>query len=859
MIEKTRIASPRATSCVVLGLLVAAGTSVVGARTAAAQSTAAYRTVVIIGDTQVHVGGGHDADYADFAAMIDWIVSNKHNENIDFVMQVGDITNLGLWMPLPAQQCQDAPAVEREDCRDGANMCFAQAPAGCFPVLDTFCPPCEAAHATVDSEWQRFVAQWSRLEPAPSNDWSGIPYAIVRGNHDNVGVSEDIDTDVPGFNHYFGKQHFEELEQAFEGSDRYFEHVETYPGGDQDGHAWKFGIGAQKVLVVGPSVWPDQEQRSWANDVLSRHPSTPTILTSHDMVERNDLWADVVAPMATTAPQLFMTAQGHISRDQKSVIDIGGYQVLRTVNDWSYPATADHSYMTLVRFYFDHVDHVEAVTYSPATDSVLEIETNQLGLQPFGIGHDADHDGTPDHLDPCPHCPVDNPLELQSVDGSGASVVLQFNDTIDPASITDLNNYFLPGGRVLAADTAESNQVSLDTTALNRGTHTILVAGVRNESGVAMVPATITFDVESSSEDPEDIEDGADSLATDSATSGCSIEGSSPGWPAFTLCGLLFVRRRRRAQGNRLRHTAQNTCASMPRTVLMLVFLAMGCGSVVDPVTAEGGDAPVDAGLVNPDAIERNGDAALSSEPFAGPCTIETRSIADDALISSERREYDANSLLVFIDRDLDGDGITDEIYQRSYDADGNLITENWDRDVDGDLDVLRVYVVESGGEVQFSTTDFNPDDEPNPIRFLPPDRRQWIYNEGGQITTLCNDSNYVDDPGYNRIERRTYSADGQLRFRRIDHAYTGPCDPLVAIAPTYIEERIYDDRTGFLVGIERQDSNPMPVDGTISHVEERSYDDDGNLLLTLVDTAPRSVPVDGIFDQRRNYTYECW
>ncbi len=33
-------------------------------------------------------------------------------------------------------------------------------------------------------------------------------------------------------------------------------------------------------------------QRQWVQNVVSQHPDTPTILLSHDMIERNALWQD---------------------------------------------------------------------------------------------------------------------------------------------------------------------------------------------------------------------------------------------------------------------------------------------------------------------------------------------------------------------------------------------------------------------------------------------------------------------------------------------------------------------------------------------------------------------------------------
>ncbi len=378
-------------------LALVAGLSLLSPAPGAAQD---YRTVAIVGDTQVHVGGGRDAEYADFTAMIDWIIANKDTENIDFVLQVGDMTNLGLWMPLPPS-CDGAPALPSWRCNDG-GQCIDPLPAGCWQTTPNWCASCASARSTVASEWERFDAQFSRLEPDLETGWTGVPYALVRGNHDNVGASPATDTEIAGYNQYYSEQRFQALEQAFAGSDRHFEHLETYPSEDRDGHVWRFRLGEQDVIVVGPSVWPSRTQRQWVQDVLARYPQTPAILLSHDMIERNPLKVEVVDQMPVVAPQLFMTVQGHISRDQKSIVDIAGYQVLKTVNDWSYAPVK--SYMTLVRFYFEPagVDAVEALTYSPALDEFNQLSTNYVELQAFGIDQDPDHDGIINPLDEYP-------------------------------------------------------------------------------------------------------------------------------------------------------------------------------------------------------------------------------------------------------------------------------------------------------------------------------------------------------------------------------------------------------------------------------------------------------------------------
>jgi hypothetical protein len=154
----------------------------------------------------------------------------------------------------------------------------------------------------------------------------------------------------------------------FVGSDRAYEHLETYPGDDMDGNAWQFQIGTRPALVVGPSyeggVGTSQQQIDWVIDVFERNPNLPGVLLIHDMIEHFQVYNSVVLQMPTVAPNLFLTAQGHIQQDIKFVQDIEGFQVMRTVSDWSHTDSPGGSYFAVLRFYLEpgQQDEVEAFT-----------------------------------------------------------------------------------------------------------------------------------------------------------------------------------------------------------------------------------------------------------------------------------------------------------------------------------------------------------------------------------------------------------------------------------------------------------------------------------------------------------------
>ena len=176
----------------------------------AALGAAEYRTVVIFGDTQDLVDGrldpegdplriadpGNAQEYEHFGRMVQWVLDHQESENIDFVLHVGDAIQHGPPLPLDAA------------CFDGAE---------CLPSEVCNC----SAFDLVPAEWQRFDAQWKRFD-------SKIPYAIVRGNHDNPGTGDpQHPSHRDGFAQHYGAEQVRGLPH----------YHASYPGKDDTAHA----------------------------------------------------------------------------------------------------------------------------------------------------------------------------------------------------------------------------------------------------------------------------------------------------------------------------------------------------------------------------------------------------------------------------------------------------------------------------------------------------------------------------------------------------------------------------------------------------------------------------------------------
>jgi hypothetical protein len=310
---------------------------------------APYRTVVIFGDTQKLVDGD-DEGYARFETMVQWVLEHRDAENIDFVLHTGDAIESG------------------------------RACAG------SFCDPTTSLE--VDRQWERFDALWSHFDAAE------LPYAIVRGDHDNTGLSGSSAT---GFSHYFGRDRFAGRDSLVATCDSTTVRANgVRPCAGEVGHLWRFRLGSQPVLVAGLPNQPSAAITGWFEGELAARSDTPAIVLSHQGLRRGAaLWTRFVERQGDATPftdQIFMTVMGHFPEDRKEIVEIGCHGVLRVEFDYEYfddlPTGAS---IARIRFHFDpaSVDEVDGDTLSGS----LEAGGNRLGATPFRVRNDIDCDG----------------------------------------------------------------------------------------------------------------------------------------------------------------------------------------------------------------------------------------------------------------------------------------------------------------------------------------------------------------------------------------------------------------------------------------------------------------------------------
>jgi hypothetical protein len=340
-----------------------------------AMAEADYRTVVIFGDTQELVEGAPDKDNTlyprnseahenleNLKRTIDWVIGNRKSENIDFVLHVGDIIQSGYRLATPiSPKCYVQGKCQSQIEYEAGRKC-----------------PC-SAERNVDMEWERFNWVWRRLDGI-------VPYAIVRGNHDNVGGHSLGER--PGFRDYYGAQQMAKLPGYVESSS--FEDV---------GHVWKFRLGAHPVLVIGlpDSARFELAQADWANEVLSRpeNREIPAILLAHRFFDGVPVdynkpfkpWTEIVE---RRPEQIFMTVWGHVSPGRVRMVKLNGKKVLDIRSNWqTFVKGPNASTVNLVRFKLGKHGiesvSVEAFARSAGFDTSAFLAQTRLTTRPFRV------------------------------------------------------------------------------------------------------------------------------------------------------------------------------------------------------------------------------------------------------------------------------------------------------------------------------------------------------------------------------------------------------------------------------------------------------------------------------------------
>lgn len=133
-------------------------------------------------------------------------------------------------------------------------------------------------------------------------DRRGVGYSVLAGNHDVKSSTDDQRGSTPYLD-TFGP--------------RRFEGKRTFGGASSDGYNTYhlFRAAGREWMVLALDWRLSAKGYAWARDVLARHPKTPVILTTHELVVQDDalssygqqLWDQLVKDH----DQIFLTLNGH--------------------------------------------------------------------------------------------------------------------------------------------------------------------------------------------------------------------------------------------------------------------------------------------------------------------------------------------------------------------------------------------------------------------------------------------------------------------------------------------------------------------------------------------------------------------
>ncbi len=228
----------------------------------------------IVGDTQYLIYKDAHSGTSYTSYIYDWIVKNKEAKNIQFVMGLGDIT--------------DKNGVDNSS--DSVDQ--------------------------TDKEWTLAVAEHQKLTNA------GIPYTVIRGNHDTV----------PKLDEYFeGNSNFSAMD------------IEYFDGTSLGNYFVRFTVGETKymILCLDYNLAAGSDELLWANMAIEQNPDCKVIITTHNHTQYDGSRAGAVwDSLVTYNKNVIMVISGHIGKTANTAksysVGAAGHTVLELLVDPQY-------------------------------------------------------------------------------------------------------------------------------------------------------------------------------------------------------------------------------------------------------------------------------------------------------------------------------------------------------------------------------------------------------------------------------------------------------------------------------------------------------------------------------------------
>ena len=351
-------------------------------------------TFAVIGDTQTV-----SYNYPEkFPLIYDWILENKDKKNIQFVMGLGDITDKSL-----------------------------------------------------DREWEVAMKNILRMKDA------GIPFSLVRGNHDTV------DT----FNKYYP---YNEYSSAVNG---------TYD--ESMINSWqKISAGNRNFIIFTLDYGPSDEILKWAEDIIEAHADHNIIITTHSYLYRDGTphaLADLASPSTSGGVNNGDDMWEKLIRKHENIVlVIGGHDpvsriitaqdkgdngniVTQMLVDFQYEDSNQNGLGIVTLFHFsDDSDEIQIETYSTARKQYYK-PRNQFSVTLDFVGED-----------PIDEDPIETDKEPESSEPTGStassesSIIAESSEAAsvpDYPATSDINNTAAPTDPPIADNPSNSSGIIL--------------------------------------------------------------------------------------------------------------------------------------------------------------------------------------------------------------------------------------------------------------------------------------------------------------------------------------------------------------------------------------------------------------
>ncbi|MCI3270934.1 LamG-like jellyroll fold domain-containing protein [Streptomyces cylindrosporus] len=212
-------------------------------------------------------------------------------------------------------------------------------------------------------------------------DRKGVGYSVLAGNHD----VKSSTTDQRGATPYldaFGPQRFKGKK--------------TFGGASDDGYNTYhlFRAAGREWMVLALDWRLSDKGYAWAKDVLARHPKTPVILTTHELVVEDDqlsaygrqLWDQLIADH----DQIFLTLNGHYwPAGRATRKNAAGNDVHLHLTNYQNRYFGGAAMIRLYRFDLDR-NVIDVETVSPWILGRAKKGLNELERQEIELSGDAD-------------------------------------------------------------------------------------------------------------------------------------------------------------------------------------------------------------------------------------------------------------------------------------------------------------------------------------------------------------------------------------------------------------------------------------------------------------------------------------